>query len=56
MKRSSTCGGFYFIAAVGAAVYYVQQSTTLWMGVLGACKGLVWPALLVYKTFEMLHM
>lgn len=44
------CGGsVYFIGFIGAAVYYLQQSTTFWTGVLGILKAIVWPAFLVYK-------
>jgi hypothetical protein len=42
-------GGVYFLGFVGAAVYYLQQSTTFWDGVIGLLKALVWPAFLVYK-------
>ena len=41
-------GGFYFMTFIGAAVYYVQQATTFWTGVVGILKAIVWPALLVY--------
>ncbi len=44
------CGGcLYFLGAIGAAVYYIQQATGFWMGVLGILKALVWPAFLVYQ-------
>jgi len=44
------CGGsVYFLGFVGAAVYYLQQSTTFWTGVVGILKALVWPAFLAYK-------
>ncbi len=49
-------GGFYFLTLVGAAVYYVQQSDTFWMGVLGILKAIVWPAMLAYKVFALLNM
>lgn len=49
-------GGFYGLMFVGAAVYYIQQSDTFWMGVLGFLKALVWPAMLIYKVFTLLHM
>jgi len=42
-------GGVYFLGFVGAAVFYLQQSTTFWTGVLGILKALVWPAFLAYK-------
>jgi len=49
-------GGFYGLAFIGAAVYYVQQSSGFWPGVLGVLKALVWPAMLIYKVFTMLNM
>jgi hypothetical protein len=42
-------GGIYFLGFIGAAVYYIQQADSFWMGVLGFLKALVWPAFLVYK-------
>ena len=51
-----TMGGFYFLTLVGAAVYYVQQSSGFWMGVLGILKAIVWPTLLIYKVFTLLNM
>lgn len=50
------CGGAYGLAFIGAAVYYIQHSTTFWMGVLGVLKALIWPAMLVYKMLEFLKM
>lgn len=41
--------GVYFLGFVGAAIYYLQQSTTFWTGVLAILKAIVWPAFLVYK-------
>ena len=47
---SGACGGgIYFLGFIGSAVYYLQQSTTFWTGVVGGLKALVWPAFLVYK-------
>jgi hypothetical protein len=43
------CGGIYFFGFIGAVVYYLQQSTTFWQGVLGILKAIVWPAFLVFK-------
>lgn len=42
-------GGIYFIGFIGAAIYYLQQSTSFWTGVLAILKAIVWPAFLVYK-------
>ena len=49
-------GGIYGLVFIGAAVYYIQQADTFWMGVLGVLKALVWPAMLIYKVFTILHM
>jgi hypothetical protein len=49
IMHNSTCGGFYGLAFVGAAVYYIQHSTGFWEGVLGVLKALVWPAMLMYR-------
>jgi hypothetical protein len=49
MNNNSACGGGYFIAMIGAAVYFIQQSPTFWGGVLGILKAIVWPAFLIYR-------
>ena len=43
------CGGVYFLGFIGAAVYYIQTSTSFGNGVVGILKALVWPAMLIYK-------
>jgi len=50
------CGGIYGLAFIGAFIYYVQNATTFTMGVIGFLKALVWPAFLIYRLFEFLHM
>jgi hypothetical protein len=49
-------GGLYGLAFIGALIYYIQQATTFWIGVLGVLKALVWPAILIYKIMEFLKM
>ena len=52
MKKNMNCGcggGIYFLGFIGAAVYYIQQSTTFWQGVFGVLKALIWPAFLIYE-------
>ena len=47
------CGGCaYFLGALGAAVYYIQNATGFWNGVLGLLKALIWPAMLVYHLLN----
>lgn len=50
---SSAVFGMGFI---GAAVYFIQNADTFWMGVFGILKALVWPALLIYKALEYFKM
>ncbi len=45
--------GVYCLGAIGAAVYFIQNAETFWWGVLGVLKASVWPALLVYRLFEL---
>jgi len=52
--RDASCGGFYFLSFIGAAVYFVQQANSFWGGALGILKALVWPAFLVYKVLAAL--
>ena len=48
--------GVYGLTFIGAAVYYIGHAATFGAGVLGFLKAIVWPALLIYKVFEMLNM
>lgn len=55
--RGGDSGGFvFFVAWIGALVYYLQQANSFGDGVLGFLKACVWPALLVYKLLESLKM
>jgi len=54
MKDEKACGGIYGLALVGAAVYFVQHSTSFWGGVLGILKAIVWPAILMYRLLDYL--
>jgi hypothetical protein len=49
-------GSVYGLAFIGAAVYFVQQATTFWGGVLGIGKAVFWPAVLMYKLLAFLKM
>ncbi|MFC1666192.1 hypothetical protein ACFLZF_00575 [Nanoarchaeota archaeon] len=48
-KNCCRCGGIYFLGFIGSLVYYIQNSTSFWNGVVGILKAIVWPAILVYK-------
>ena len=49
-------GAVYGLGFIGAAIYYISQATTFWMGVLGLLKALVWPAFLVFELLKYLGM
>jgi len=54
-KGKNVCGSsgaVYGLGVIGAAIYYIQNANTFWIGVLGVLKALVWPAFLVYKFLE----
>lgn len=42
-------GAVYGLGFIGALIYFIQNATSFWIGVLGVLKALVWPAILVYK-------
>jgi len=52
MKNEKACGSIYGLAFVGAAVYFIQHSTSFWDGVLGFLKAVVWPAILMYRLLD----
>ncbi len=54
MNNSGVSGGIYGLAFIGALVYFIQQATSFWMGVLGFFKAIFWPAVLIYKLLEYL--
>lgn len=47
-------GSSYGLGFLGAAVYYILQADTFWMGVLGVIKAIFWPAFLIYGLFKYL--
>ena len=53
---SGIAGGVFFVAFIGAAVYFIQQATSFGTGVLGFLKALVWPGFLIYNLMEFLKM
>lgn len=47
-------GAVYGLGFIGAAIYFISQATTFWMGVLGFLKAIVWPAFMVYEALKAL--
>lgn len=53
--RSGASGAVYGLGMIGAWIYFIGQSTTFWLGVLGFLKGIVWPAFLVLEAMKYLQ-
>jgi hypothetical protein len=54
-NHNGSCGGgnaVYGLGLIGAAIYYIQQADTLWQGVIGLGKAIVWPVYLIYTLLE----
>lgn len=51
---NSGTGAIYGLGFIGAVIYYIQEATGFWSGVLGILKALVWPAFLVYEALRFL--
>lgn len=47
-------GAIYGFGLIGAAIYFIGQATSFWMGVLGLLKAMVWPAYVVYELLNFL--
>jgi len=54
--KGATNAPVYGLGLIGAWAYYLSQAETIWMGVLGILKGIVWPAMLVYELLKYLNM
>ena len=53
-SRAGASEAVYGLGLVGAWVYYFTHSATIWIGILGFLKGIVWPAILVYEALKTL--
>ena len=52
--RSGAGDAVYGLGVIGAAIFYIGQATTFWMGVLGILKAFVWPVFLVLEALKAL--
>jgi hypothetical protein len=52
--HSSAGDAVYGFGIIGAAIFFIGQATTFWMGVLGFLKAIVWPVFLVLEAFQAL--
>jgi hypothetical protein len=52
MNEGGPTGFVFFLAFIGAAVYFVQQSEGFWGFILALLKAAVWPAIVLYQVLE----
>ena len=51
---SSAGDAVYGLGIIGAAIFFIGQAPTFWMGMLGFLKAIVWPVFLVLEAFQAL--
>lgn len=56
VQGHATTGAAYGLGFIGALVYYITTAPSIWYGVLGFFKALVWPAFVVYGLLGFLGM
>jgi len=54
INQGAPSGAVYGLGLIGAAIYFISQATTFWLGVLGFLKALAWPAFMVYEALKFL--
>lgn len=55
-RSGAVSDGLYGLGFIGALVFYIQHATSLWTGIIGVGKALVWPAFLIYNLLAYLKM
>lgn len=57
-RNNATCGAgggaVYGLGLIGALIYYIGTADSVWPGVLGVLKALVWPAFVVHDLLRLL--
>ncbi len=56
MKQNAGSGAIYGIGVLGALVYFIQHSTSIFDGIVGIFKAIFWPGVVLYKVLELLKM
>jgi len=55
MNGNGPLGFAFFLAYIGAAVYYVHQSEGFWGFIWALIKAIAWPAAVVYHVLNNLN-
>jgi len=55
INQAGPTGFIYLLAYIGAAVYFIEQNTSTFGGiVLGLLQAIAWPAYIVYQLLKQL--
>lgn len=52
VHHNAPAGAIYGLGLIGAAIYFISQASTFWLGVLGFLKALVWPVFFVWEGLK----
>jgi len=53
-SRGHAGNAVYGLGLIGAAIFFIGQATTFWLGALGLLKAFIWPVFLVLEAFKAL--
>jgi hypothetical protein len=56
ISAGNASNAVYGMGLIGAIVYFIQHASSFWAGALGILEAIVWPAIVVYKVLEFLHL
>ena len=54
-QKGGPMGFAAFVAYVGVAVYFINQASGFWEVLWALIKAIVWPGILLYHVFTVLH-
>ncbi len=55
INRAGPTGFVFFLAYIGAAIYFIQQSSGgFWEVILGLLQAAVWPVYVIYHVLQLL--
>lgn len=55
VQKGAPLGFVLFVAYIGAAVYFINQTSGFWNIIWALIKAIVWPGIIVYHVMQMLH-
>lgn len=55
IKKGTAPGGFYLLTYIGALVYFLNQAEGAGEFLFAFLQALVWPAILIYRVFQVLN-